>query len=153
MQLNCKVIKKWQPPISTSTPPFQGYPTFLKIFGIPLSDLIFGRYYPTPLRFSKVSQDSLLFNKRSDNGMIFVGNMAKWKIKLIKGKEIKINGSKKTKHAKFSEKRTFLTPWYAHVQGVMVKKGLKWAINPLSQSRFDWLCLMIINMKMQLFVA
>ena len=62
-------------------------------------------------------------------------------------------GNKKVKHAKFSEKRTFLTPWYAHVQGVMVKKGLKWAINPLSQSRFDWLCLMIINMKMQLFVA
>ena len=23
---------------------------------------------------------------------------------------------KKTKHAKFSEKRTFLTPWYAHVR-------------------------------------
>ena len=24
-------------------------------------------------------------------------------------------GNKKSKHAKFSEKRTFLTPWYAHV--------------------------------------
>ena len=23
---------------------------------------------------------------------------------------------KKTKHAKFSKKRTFLTPWYAHVK-------------------------------------
>ena len=28
MQLNCKVTKKWQPPISTSTPPFQGYQNF-----------------------------------------------------------------------------------------------------------------------------
>ena len=27
-------------------------------------------------------------------------------------------GNKKVKHAKFSKKRTFLTPWYAHVQGV-----------------------------------
>ena len=25
-------------------------------------------------------------------------------------------GSKKTKHTKFSEKQTFLTPWYANVQ-------------------------------------
>ena len=25
MQLNCKVIKKWLPPSSTSIPPFQGY--------------------------------------------------------------------------------------------------------------------------------
>ena len=29
MQLNCKVIKKWQPPISTSTPPIQGYSHFV----------------------------------------------------------------------------------------------------------------------------
>ena len=29
MQLNCKVIKKWQPPISASSPPFQGCPPFL----------------------------------------------------------------------------------------------------------------------------
>ena len=28
MQLNIKVIKKWQPPISISTPLFQGYPHF-----------------------------------------------------------------------------------------------------------------------------
>ena len=34
MQLNIKVIKKWQapPPIYTSTPPFQGYPPFLAEF-------------------------------------------------------------------------------------------------------------------------
>ena len=25
-------------------------------------------------------------------------------------------GNKKSKHAKFSEKQTFLTPWYAHVR-------------------------------------
>ena len=25
-------------------------------------------------------------------------------------------GNKKTKHAKFSDKKTFLTPWYAHVR-------------------------------------
>ena len=35
MQLNCKVIKKWQPPISTSTLPFQGYPPFLAKFLVP----------------------------------------------------------------------------------------------------------------------
>ena len=35
MQLNCKVIKKRQPPISTSTPPFQGYPPFLANFLVP----------------------------------------------------------------------------------------------------------------------
>ena len=29
MQLSIKVIKTWLPPISTSTPPFQGYPHFL----------------------------------------------------------------------------------------------------------------------------
>ena len=33
MQWNCKVIKKVAtPPISTSTPPFQGYPPFLAKF-------------------------------------------------------------------------------------------------------------------------
>ena len=36
MQLDCKVIKKWQPPISILTlPPFQGYPTFLAKFLVP----------------------------------------------------------------------------------------------------------------------
>ena len=31
MQLKCKVIRKWEPlpPISTSNPPFHGYPPFL----------------------------------------------------------------------------------------------------------------------------
>ena len=28
IELNCKVINKWQPPIFTSTPPFQVYPPF-----------------------------------------------------------------------------------------------------------------------------
>ena len=32
MQLNCKVIKKWQPLISTLTPTFLGYPPFLAKF-------------------------------------------------------------------------------------------------------------------------
>ena len=30
--------------------------------------------------------------------------------------EYQTEGNKKTKHAKFSEKQTFLTPWYAHVR-------------------------------------
>ena len=51
MQLNCKVIKKWQPPISTSAPPFQGYlPLSSKILGSPPSDSIFGRSYPPLIR-------------------------------------------------------------------------------------------------------
>ena len=35
MQLNIRVIKKWQPPISTSTPLFQGYPPFLAKYLVP----------------------------------------------------------------------------------------------------------------------
>ena len=35
MQLNCKVIKTWQLPLSTSTPPFQSYPAFLVRFLVP----------------------------------------------------------------------------------------------------------------------
>ena len=35
MQLNIKVIKKWQPPISTSTPPFQGYLPYLAKLLVP----------------------------------------------------------------------------------------------------------------------
>ena len=46
MQLNCKVIKKWLPPISTSTPPFQSYPPFLAKFLVPPSDSIFGMSCP-----------------------------------------------------------------------------------------------------------
>ena len=56
MQLNIKVIKKWQrpppPPISTSTPPFHGYPLFLAKFlverGYNPGDSIFWRSYPPP---------------------------------------------------------------------------------------------------------
>ena len=47
MQLNCKVKKSGNPPISTLTPPpnppFQGYPSFLAKFLVaPTSDSIFG---------------------------------------------------------------------------------------------------------------
>ena len=50
MWSNCKVIEKWQPPISTSTPPFKVYSPFLaKNFEpLPPSDSIFGRSYPPP---------------------------------------------------------------------------------------------------------
>ena len=39
-----------------------------------------------------------------------------YKLSVIRQKGESQNGClKKTKHAKFSEKRTFLTPWYAHI--------------------------------------
>ena len=40
--------------------------------------------------------------------------------------EFQNRGNKKTKHANFSGKRTFLTPWYAHVQ--------KYAFNAFKKS-------------------
>ena len=43
MQLNCKVIKKWQLPISASTPLFQGYPHFLAKFLVPPKWLNFSK--------------------------------------------------------------------------------------------------------------
>ena len=50
MQLNCKVIKKWQPPpphFYINPPPFSGLSPFSsKISGTPRSDSIFGRSYP-----------------------------------------------------------------------------------------------------------
>ena len=51
MQLNIKVIKKWQTPISTSTPQFQGYPPFLVKFLVPPSPrwLNFLKVLPPPL--------------------------------------------------------------------------------------------------------
>ena len=48
MQLNIKVIKKWQTPISTSTNPFQGYPPFLAKFLVPLRWLNFLKVLPCP---------------------------------------------------------------------------------------------------------
>ena len=48
MWLNCKAIKKRQPLISTSTPPFQVYPSFLSKNFKPPNDSIFGRSYPLP---------------------------------------------------------------------------------------------------------
>ena len=46
MWLNRKAIKKRQPLISTSTPPFQVYPSFLSKNFKPPSDSIFRRSYP-----------------------------------------------------------------------------------------------------------
>ena len=51
---------------------------------------------------------------------------------------------KKTKHAKFSEKQTFLTPWYAHVSvlfGVLcflVTPILKFALLPYYRRNIIW---------------
>ena len=58
MSLNCKVIEKWQSPISTPTPPFKVYSPFLTKNFEPLlpSDSIFGRSYP--LAFNKVGGGS-----------------------------------------------------------------------------------------------
>ena len=63
MQLNIKVKKKWQLPIYTSTPLFQGYPPFLTKFLVtpppptptPPGDSIFWSPYP-------------LFNKGGEGG-------------------------------------------------------------------------------------
>ena len=53
MQLNRKVIKKWQTPISTSTPFFQGYSYFLAKFLVPPQVIQFLECptspYPPPL--------------------------------------------------------------------------------------------------------
>ena len=48
MQLNCKVIKNWQPLTSTATPPFQVYPLS------PLSSKVFGT--PSPLQVTPFSE-------------------------------------------------------------------------------------------------
>ena len=53
IELNCKVIKRWQSPISTSMPPFQVYSPFLAKNFVPPpppSELIFGRSYPLIIR-------------------------------------------------------------------------------------------------------
>ena len=48
--MNCKVIKKWQPPVSISSPPLQVYPPFLaKKFVLSPKWLNFWRSYPSPL--------------------------------------------------------------------------------------------------------
>ena len=53
IELNCKVVKKWQPPIHFYiNPPFQVYPPFLAKNFVPPpppSDSIFGRSYSPPL--------------------------------------------------------------------------------------------------------
>ena len=52
---------------------------------------------------------------------VFDNDISRWltimtRSSVIRQKGESQNGSfKKTKHAKFSEKRTFFTPWYAHV--------------------------------------
>ena len=48
---------------------------------------------------------------------------------------------KKTKHAKFSEKRTFLTPWYAHVKSRKVPGSGNKSWNELNTGNLlasDW---------------
>ena len=48
------------------------------------------------------------------------------KTSVIRQKGESQNGCfKKTKHAKFSEKRTFLTPWYAHVREALENNSLQ----------------------------
>ena len=60
MWLNCKVIKKWQLPISTSTPPpFQVYPLFL------------AKNFVTPL----VTQFSDPFNKGGGGGSNYASHV------------------------------------------------------------------------------
>ena len=59
-------------------------------------------------------------------------------IKRQKG-EYQNEGNKKTKHAKFSEKQTFLTPWYAHVRNFrfFAKFGMFWFfVNSISRFAF-----------------
>ena len=48
MWLNCKVTKKLQPPISTSTPPFQVYPPFLAKNFVPPPQVTQFLESPTP---------------------------------------------------------------------------------------------------------
>ena len=65
MQLNCKVIKKWQPTISTATPPFQVYPPSLAKFLVPSNWLSFWKVlHPAPI--------PPLFNKRGGSNYVFV---------------------------------------------------------------------------------
>ena len=44
---------------------------------------------------------------------------------------------KKTKHAIFSEKQTFLTPWYAHVQEIFVFRKI-WSVLFSWKTRFEF---------------
>ena len=67
MQLNCKVMKQWQPPISTSTPLFQGYSPFVAKSLVPLlSD--------TTARRSAVDPEDLKPYRKSEKCHISVGN-------------------------------------------------------------------------------
>ena len=50
---------------------------------------------------------------------------------------------KKTKHVKFSEKRTFFTPWYAHVRAhmctyVCVSGSKNYVFRKISRALFSW---------------
>ena len=63
MQLNCKVIKKWQPLLHFYiTPTFSGlFPLSSKIFGTPAGDSIFGRSNGKGLQSDKLSGDGQIF--------------------------------------------------------------------------------------------
>ena len=68
-------------------------------------------------------------NPRCPNSPKFVSNKAKGRIS--------IGCSKKTKHAKFSEKRTFLTPWYAHVRARIRRKEM-FVFRKIGRALFSW---------------
>ena len=61
------------------------------------------------------------FKENWENNMTRVPNTGKASMEQIVGKRQKSKSQnwcfKKTKHAKFSEKRAFLAPWYAHFRG------------------------------------
>ena len=61
------------------------------------------------------------FKENWENNMTRVPNSGKASVEQIVGKRQKSKSQnwcfKKTKHAKFSEKRAFLAPWYAHFRG------------------------------------
>ena len=53
------------------------------------------------------------------------------------------NGGYNTKHAKFSEKRTFLTPWYAHTHERNVRYAYQGVRNVCFFEKLGVLCLLV----------
>ena len=72
MWLNCKVIKKWQPPISTSTPPFQVYPPFLVKNFVPHKWLNFWKFLPPFKKGGGWGSDYVIFINYFNTGTISV---------------------------------------------------------------------------------
>ena len=61
MQLNCKVIKKWHPPLPhfyINSPPFQGYPPFL------------GKFWYPPPQVTQFLEGPTPFNKQGGPTMV-----------------------------------------------------------------------------------